>query len=408
VKKYTVALTFLLVVSGCGGSSDTATPATTVNPAATQAPTTTAVPTTTVAATTATTAVITTTAVPTTTQPERPLLTLANTVQVTPDPALNLTGAFCRIHHVTGRNGFIVTFGGAARSGLTDQGHGYKAYDLDLVPTGEMGTFYPYGGDAASVVVDDVFYFATGSPEGWRLLKFDGATFDQLGAVDYPIDLDRQLENDNLLAFVGGLLDASGLHVEEGSAAHREGTPQDGPLESRLIDHDRGYATHHRLFTTDLEFVGEMVLDDAPQFFGTSLVEVGGTINLVTSSAFLADLVVIRYDGDWNHLDTLPLGLSGTWPQGLIYDEVSERLYLAYEAGIQGLRNVRIAVFDREWNLLDDFAVTDFSWEDEKVASRPWLSLVDASLHVSYDVTSVVGPRRDAVLNNECIVQTYR
>ena len=408
MKKYTVALTFLLVVSGCGGSSDTATPATTVNPAATQAPTTTAVPTTTVAATTTTTAVLTTTAVPTTTQPERPLLTLANTVQVTPDPALNLTGAFCRIHHVTGRNGFIVTFGGAARSGLTDQGHGYKAYDLDLVPTGEMGTFYPYGGDAASVVVDDVFYFATGSPEGWRLLKFDGATFDQLGAVDYPIDLDRQLENDNLLAFVGGLLDASGLHVEEGSAAHREGTPQDGPLESRLIDHDRGYATHHRLFTTDLEFVGEMVLDDAPQFFGTSLVEVGGTINLVTSSAFLADLVVIRYDGDWNHLDTLPLGLSGTWPQGLIYDEVSERLYLAYEAGIQGLRNVRIAVFDREWNLLDDFAVTDFSWEDEKVASRPWLSLVDASLHVSYDVTSVVGPRRDAVLNNECIVQTYR
>ena len=408
MRKYAVALTFLLVVSGCGGSSDTATPATTVNPAATQAPTTTAVPTTTVAATTTTTAVITTTAVPTTTQPERPLLTLANTVQVTPDPALNLTGAFCRIHHVTGRNGFIVTFGGAARSGLTDQGHGYKAYDLDLVPTGEMGTFYPYGGDAASVVVDDVFYFATGSPEGWRLLKFDGATFDQLGAVDYPIDLDRQLENDNLLAFVGGLLDASGLHVEEGSAAHREGTPQDGPLESRLIDHDRGYATHHRLFTTDLEFVGEMVLDDAPQFFGTSLVEVGGTINLVTSSAFLADLVVIRYDGDWNHLDTLPLGLSGTWPQGLIYDEVSERLFLAYEAGIQGLRNVRIAVFDREWNLLDDFAVTDFSWEDEKVASRPWLSLVDASLHVSYDVTSVVGPRRDAVLNNECIVQTYR
>ena len=408
MRKYAVALTFLLVVSGCAGSSDTATPATTVAPAATQAPTTTAVPTTTVAATTTTTAVITTTAVPTTTQPERPLLTLANTVQVTPDPALNLTGAFCRIHHVTGRNGFIVTFGGAARSGLTDQGHGYKAYDLDLVPTGEMGTFYPYGGDAASVVVDDVFYFATGSPEGWRLLKFDGATFDQLGAVDYPIDLDRQLENDNLLAFVGGLLDASGLHVEEGSAAHREGTPQDGPLESRLIDHDRGYATHHRLFTTDLEFVGEMVLDDAPQFFGTSLVEVGGTINLVTSSAFLADLVVIRYDGDWNHLDTLPLGLSGTWPQGVIYDEVSERLYLAYEAGIRGLRNVRIAVFDREWNLLDDFAVTDFSWEDEKVASRPWLSLVDASLHVSYDVTSVVGPRRDAVLNNECIVQTYR
>ena len=389
-------MALVLVASACGGSSDTTAPTVTVTvgPATTERPATTEAP--------------ATTETPATTQPERPLLTLVNTVQVAPDAVLNLTGAFCRIHHVTGRNGFIVTFGGAARSGLTDQGHGYKAYDLNLVPTGEMGTFYPYGGDAASVVVDDVFYFATGSPEGWRILKFDGVNFDQLGAVDYPIDLDRQLENDNLLTFVGGLLDASGLHVEEGSAAHREGTPQDGPLESRLIDHDRGYATHHRLFTTDLEFVGEMVLDDAPQFFGTSMVEVGGTINLVTSSAFLSDLVVIRYDRDWHYLDTLSLGLSGTWPQGLIYDEVSERLYLAYEAGIRGLRNVRIAVLDREWNLLNDFAVTDFSWEDEKVANRPWLSLVDASLHVSYDVTSVVGPRRDEVLDNECIVRTYR
>ena len=62
MRKYAVALTFLLVVSGCGGSSDTATPVTTVAPADTQAPTTTAVPTTTVAVTT--TVVTTTTAAP--------------------------------------------------------------------------------------------------------------------------------------------------------------------------------------------------------------------------------------------------------------------------------------------------------------------------------------------------------
>ena len=71
MRKYAVSLTFLLVLSGCGGSSDTATPATTVAPATTQAPTTTVVPTTTVAATTtvvpATTAAPTTTVAPTTT-----------------------------------------------------------------------------------------------------------------------------------------------------------------------------------------------------------------------------------------------------------------------------------------------------------------------------------------------------
>ncbi len=51
MRKYAVALTFLLVASGCGGSSDTAAPVTTVAstttvaPTTTQAPTTTAVPT---------------------------------------------------------------------------------------------------------------------------------------------------------------------------------------------------------------------------------------------------------------------------------------------------------------------------------------------------------------------------
>jgi hypothetical protein len=66
MSKPAVALTFLLVVSGCGGSSNTATPATTVAPAATRPPTTTVVPTTTAAPTT-TAVVATTTMAPTTT-----------------------------------------------------------------------------------------------------------------------------------------------------------------------------------------------------------------------------------------------------------------------------------------------------------------------------------------------------
>ncbi len=79
MRKYAVVLTFLLVVSGCGGSSDTATPATTVAPAVTQAPTATAAPTT-VAVTT--TAAPTTTVAPTTTSV--PATTAAPTTTVTP------------------------------------------------------------------------------------------------------------------------------------------------------------------------------------------------------------------------------------------------------------------------------------------------------------------------------------
>ena len=80
MRKCAVAVTFLLVVSGCGGSSDTATPVTTVAPVVTQAPTTTVVPTTTVAATT--TATPTTTAAPTTTA--TPTTTTAPTTTATP------------------------------------------------------------------------------------------------------------------------------------------------------------------------------------------------------------------------------------------------------------------------------------------------------------------------------------
>ena len=66
MRKHAVVLTFLLVASGCGGSSDTATPATTVAPATTQAPTTIDQVTTTVASTT-TAAPTPTTVAPTTT-----------------------------------------------------------------------------------------------------------------------------------------------------------------------------------------------------------------------------------------------------------------------------------------------------------------------------------------------------
>ena len=91
MRKYAVALAFLLVTSGCGGSSDTATPATTVAPVATQAPTTTVVPTTTVAATT--TAPPTTTTAPTTTVAPTTTATPTTTVVPTTTAALTTTTA---------------------------------------------------------------------------------------------------------------------------------------------------------------------------------------------------------------------------------------------------------------------------------------------------------------------------
>jgi len=123
VKKYAVALAFLLVASGCGGSSDTAPPATTVAPAATQAPTTTAVPTTSATPTTSfvptTTAAPTTTVAPTTTA--APTTTVAAT-STTATPTITVAAtSTTATPTTTGGNGGQSGGGGAGKDRPADR-----------------------------------------------------------------------------------------------------------------------------------------------------------------------------------------------------------------------------------------------------------------------------------------------
>jgi len=406
VKKLSVLACLFLCASACGGTSETVAPISTVAPTTTSAPTVAPTPTTTVAPTTTLTPT-TTVASSTTSITIQPYFQFSKLVKVTPDSEINIPGAFCRIHHRKQTEDLIVTFGGAGRQGIFEQGHGYKAYTKKLEEKDDFAIFYPFGGDAASLLIDDILYFATGSPTGWRLLKFDAISWEKLSETDYPIERDYELENDNMLAFFDGLLDVSGLHVPEGSAAHRTGTLQSGPLESRLIDHDRGYSTHHRFFTTDLDFVEYKVLKDAPQFFGTSMLELGDSIYLITSDSFLGKLTALRYDKEWKYLETIDLGISGTWPQGVVFDPVKDRIHLAYEGGEKGFRNIRLATFDATWNLIEEMSVTDYTFEENKVVSRPWLLMLGGTLYVSFDVMSVAGNQREGVLDNECWIKSF-
>ena len=436
MKKLGAVVCLLLLASACGGTSETSEAPTTTVPTTTVPATT--VPTTTVPTTTVPTTTVpaTTIAVPTTTTsaglitvgPEdaddnsdadipttahttsatnQPTFQFSELIKVTPDKDINIPGAFCRVNYRNKTDDLMITFGGAGKQGIFEQGHGYKTYTKELEPKDDYGIFYPFGGDAASLLIDDIFYFSTGSPDGWRLLKFDSISWEKLGEIDYPINLDHELENDNMLSFVGGLLDVSGLHVAEGSAAHRTGTPQSGPLESRLIDHDRGYSTHHRLFTTDFDFVEYKILKDSPQFFGTSMLELEDSIYLVTSDSFLGNLTALRYDKEWRYLETIELGISGTWPQGIAFDPVKNHIHLVYESGKRGLRNIHFATFDETWNLIEEIPITEFNWEENKVASRPWLLLLEGKLYVSFDVMSVEGNQREEVLDNECWIKSY-
>ncbi len=48
--------------------------------------------------------------------------------------------------------------------------------------------------------------------------------------------------------------------------------------------------------------------------------------------------------------------------------------------------NVHMAVFDRNWNLLDDVAVTSFVHEDHRFPGIPWVTWHDNLLYESYDM----------------------
>jgi hypothetical protein len=62
-------------------------------------------------------------------------------------------------------------------------------------------------------MVGNTYYFLTGGrKDTWTLKKFDPVTWTLLGETLMQRDPQKELGNDQMLAYVNGMLDASGLH----------------------------------------------------------------------------------------------------------------------------------------------------------------------------------------------------
>jgi hypothetical protein len=110
----------------------------------------------------------------------------------------------------------------------------------------------------------------------------------------------------------------------------------------------------------------------------------------------------MKYDSDWNYLGMKDLIPQAHWSQGLLSDR--RYFYVAYldtnlrnpenpEIFFPVYPNVRLAVFDRNWNLMHIENVTDFARSDNKKGGRPWVILHGDSLYVSYDVDTHIQGR---------------
>jgi hypothetical protein len=347
---------------------------------------------------------------PTLVQPVQPtqasLFKFIQTVQVTPDNKF-LGGGFARISYLPATSRFVVTFGGklAKPSGkCPDTGYSYKEYTTDMQATGKSGTFACDPVDAGSVMVDNTYYFAAmtrqSDKNGWHLLKIDATNWETLIDKFYPLDYPKEGDADPMVAFVNGQLDIS-------SAYSVSGKPP-GPDTAA-----GSYGTHHHFFSTDLQSQGKKILTDPPHINGSYMVYVEGVYDLVTANLYDGDVVLATYDKNWQYLGGKTLIKQAHWSTGLVYD--GQRYYLAYTDTRQRTNpgffpvflNIHLAAFDRDWNLVDDVAVTNYKPTDNMQTGRPWVILHENRLYVSYDLDTLDPVTHQEQMKGQAMVSVY-
>lgn len=322
-------------------------------------------------------------------------ITFEKEVHMTPDETYTY-GAFCRVNYLARTDEFFVSFGGSNPNVLPSRasketrtvggaeggnGYSYKMYSKDFEETGKDGVVHNGGGDAASVLVGDDYYFLSGGSLGWALEKIDTRTWEMTDRVDIATSEGEAL-NDQMLAYANGQLVASGLY----DAAKASG-------QKKKIDPTQGSATHNRVFDTELNQLDYFILDDTPHINASSLLFTNGMYHYITSSAFFGDLIVMHYGEDWEYVGVNILEEGGQWPQGAVYDSVRERFYVAFldltssSTSPEEPVNVALGVFDQDWSLIEKIMVTDLNAYEN--GGRPWVILEGDRLYVSYDVSTM-------------------
>lgn len=328
------------------------------------------------------------------------------TVQVTPDAEFS-GGGFVRIdrHPVTGN--FLVSFNATfdqPQNGCTGNGRACKEYTPEMEETGNSMVFQcEVAADANSLLLGNAYYLASmstqGTSSGWRITQYDVTSWAKLVDNFYVLDSPREDSADMMIVYVNGLIDISGQYNESGHPP---------------VDMADGAATHHHFFNTDLEFQGKRILADTPHVCGSSMIVVDGVTHFITASGYMGDVIMMRYDPAWQYLGMKALRRMGHWSTGVAFD--GQRYYVAYmdtrmrtppPAYLPVNLNVRLAAFDRDWNLVDDVAVTNFTWDDLRQPGRPWIMLQGNRLYVSYDCDTIDPDTHEEMKKWQAFVSVY-
>jgi hypothetical protein len=143
----------------------------------------------------------------------------------------------------------------------------------------------------------------------------------------------------------------------------------------------------------------------------TMIQEPNGDILMFASDDYPGNLIVLRFDKDWNFIDQRTLRDNAFFPTGSVSD--GGRYYVAYTDTRKSkppmlVRNVGLAAFDADWNLLQDVLLTDFDNTSgpQIDADNPWVMLHGNRLYVSYSKVTMK-PSGDGVQGAQMFVNIY-
>lgn len=319
-----------------------------------------------------------------------PTLTLLNSYTLTPN-STDTIGAFARIYYHSPRNKFYVVYaarpaGSPAPSGQLSN-FAWREYNSSMVFTGIKGTLAGQtgAGDFAMVMVDSNYYHLTlASPTAnYKLTKYDD-DFNLLSTKTITLNacssnIDQLLNYTNNKLIIGAMYDAGVC------------PPVNPPSPSLLPQSEI-----HQYDLSLNSVASPTIISQTKITWGSSMIFNAGNYYEVTMENFInRDLYAYKYDSNFNFINKTLLNADGQWSQGVLFS--GGYYYVAFHTGDHNRGNILLGIYDTNWNSISTTTVTTFTVATTNGSTsyncnRPFLTLVNNKLYLSYDIEKYVFP----------------
>jgi hypothetical protein len=265
-----------------------------------------------------------------------------------------------------------------------------KVYDENFTFTGETHELASGGNDFRMVFGDNYFYLCFLD----YLRKID-SDWNEVDSVYVATGLPSQASLDDFMLYYadGSIYYGVGVgNIPENTTGKKLDVPDD---------------LYIREYDQNLELKNEIRLKDVGDVPSSGILLQNGNLTVVTSSKHWddSDLIIVRYDENWNLIDSKTISVVPNAKEGasawllfengiyfVVYSHITGDLYLppivpeGVELNYHYREDVMLKAFDSNWNLMNQTMVSDDIPASKFSHARgPYLVLVGDKIYVTYD-----------------------